>query len=179
MEPDYTEKTISSETKYDGVIVKIRLDEAQLSNGAIVKRELSEHPGGVGVLAVDESNNCRLVRQFRYAVGKTWLEIPAGKLEPGEDHLECAKRELSEETGCTATEYIDLGKYILSPGYSTELLHIYLARGLSSGEAHPDENELLNAVTVPYDELHNQALNNEIEDIKTAMAVLRARVYIK
>ena len=99
---DYFEKRLDGETKYEGVIVNVRLDRAELHNGRIVKREVVEHPGGVTVLPVDADGNCYMVRQFRYPFGKMILEAPAGKLEKGEDPLLSAARELSEETGFTA-----------------------------------------------------------------------------
>ena len=137
---DCTEKRIDGEIKYKGVIVTVRLDRAQLVNGKIVKREVVEHPGGVTVLPVDENGVCTMVRQFRYPFGRMILEAPAGKLEPGEDPKESAVRELSEETGYTADEWIDLGACCTSPGFSSEVLHVYLALGLHAGASHPDED---------------------------------------
>ena len=106
------EKTIEGTTVYEGVIVNVRLDRAELVNGSIVNREVVEHPGGVTVLPVEEDGTVWCVRQFRYPFGREMLEAPAGKLEKGEDPLECAVRELSEETGLA--EFLNVEKYKLS-----------------------------------------------------------------
>lgn len=168
------EKRIDGEIKYSGVIVKVRLDRAELENGKIVRREVVEHPGGVGILPVDDEGNCYMVRQFRYPFSRQLLEIPAGKLEYGEDPLECAVRELGEETGLTAGEMIPLGRCLTSPGFSSEVLHIYLARALKAGRAHLDEDEFLNVEKHPLSELAAMAERGGIEDAKTLIAVLKA-----
>ena len=168
------EKRLDGEVKYSGVIVNVRLDRAQLENGKIVRREVVEHPGGVGILPVDDEGYCYMVRQFRYPFSRQLLEIPAGKLEYGEDPLDCAVRELSEETGFTAGELIPLGKCLTSPGFSSEVLHLYLARGLRAGKAHLDEDEFLNVEKHPLSELLAMADRNELEDGKTVIAVLKA-----
>ena len=168
------EKRIDGEVKYNGVIVKVRLDHAQLENGKIVRREVVEHPGGVGILPVDDEGNCYMVRQFRDPFSRQLLEIPAGKLEYGEDPLACAVRELGEETGFTADELIPLGKCLTSPGFSSEVLHLYLARGLRAGRAHLDEDEFLNVEKYPLKELAAMADRNELEDGKTQIAILKA-----
>ena len=103
---DLTEKRIDGEVKYQGVIVRVRLDRVELCDGAYTRREVVEHPGGVCILPVDENGNCTMVRQFRYPFGRVMLEAPAGKLEYGEDPLDCAVRELSEETGYSADRLI-------------------------------------------------------------------------
>lgn len=171
---EYTEKRLSGEKVYDGVIVDVYLDKAQLVNGDIVKREVVDHPGGVGILPIDDDNNCYMVTQFRYPIQKTMLEIPAGKLERGEEHYSCAVRELSEETGFTADEFIYCGVTTTSPGFSTELLHVYIAKGLHSGQSHPDDDEFLNVVKYPLTELREKVMSNEITDAKTIIAILMA-----
>ena len=112
------EKRLDGETKYEGIIVNVRLDRAELENGRVVRREVVEHPGGVGILPVDKAGMCTMVRQFRYPFSRQLLEIPAGKLEKGEEALSCAVRELSEETGYEADELVFLGKCLTSPGFS-------------------------------------------------------------
>ena len=169
------EKRLDGEIKYSGVIVNIRLDRAQLENGKNVRREVVEHPGGVGILPVDGEGNCYMVRQFRYPFSRQLLEIPAGKLEYGEEPLACAVRELGEETGFTADELIPLGKCLTSPGISTETLYLYLARGLHAGKAHLDEGEFLNVEKHPLAELVEMADRCELEDGKTVIAVLKAQ----
>lgn len=176
---DFLEKRIDGEEKYKGVIVRVRLDRAELCDGKIVRREVVEHPGGVCILPVDAEGNCTMVRQFRYPFGRMMLEAPAGKLEYGEDPLECAVRELSEETGYTADELIDLGAMCTSPGFSTEVLHIYLALGLHAGASHPDEGEFLNVEKIPLKKLSEMVMANEIDDGKTIAAVLKAEKYLE
>ena len=172
------ERRVDGEIKYSGVIVKVRMDRAQLENGKIVRREVVEHPGGVGILPVDEDGNCYMVRQFRYPFSRQLLEIPAGKLECGEDPLECAVRELSEETGFTADRLVYMGKCLTSPGFSSETLHIYLALGLHAGRSHLDEDEFLNVEKHSIAELCGMAERNELEDAKTIIAVLKAERYL-
>lgn len=172
---DCFEKKIDGELKYKGVIVNVRLDRAELCDGSVVRREVVEHPGGATILPVDDEGYCYCVRQFRYPFGKQMLEAPAGKLEYGEDPKECAVRELSEETGFTADEIIYLGPDCSSPGFSTELLHIYMARGLHKGESHPDEGEFLNVEKHHIDELVDMIMSGEIDDGKTIIAVLKAK----
>ena len=176
---EYTEKRIDGEVKYKGVIVTVRLDHAELVNGKHVKREVVEHPGGVTILPVDENGMCTMVRQFRYPFGRMMLEAPAGKLEYGEDHRECAIRELSEETGLSAGKLVYLGPCCTSPGFSTEVLHIYLALDLQTGNSHPDEDEFLNVEKHSLAELSRMVMDGEIDDGKTIVAVLKAEKYLQ
>jgi len=171
---EYFEKRIDGEVKYEGIIVDVLLDRAELHNGAIVRREVVKHPGGVTILPVDDEGYCYMVRQFRYPYGRMMLEAPAGKLEYGEDHRYCAERELSEETGFVADELIYMGASCSSPGFCTETLHIYLARGLHAGECHPDENEFLNVEKIHISKLIEMVMANEIDDAKTIIALLKA-----
>ena len=171
---DIVEKRLDGEEKYSGIIVKVRMDHAELIDGKVVRREVVEHPGGVGILPVDENGCCMMVRQYRYPHGRMMLEIPAGKKEYGEDPLACAVRELSEETGLSADELVYLGQCCTSPGFCTEILHIYLALGLHRGESHPDEGEFLNVETHSLAELSRMVMSGEIDDAKTIIAVLKA-----
>ena len=171
---DFAEKRIDGEEKYKGVIVRVRLDRVELCDGKLTRREVVEHPGGVCILPVDENKVCTMVRQFRYPFGRMMLEAPAGKLEYGEDPLDCAVRELSEETGYQAEQLVYMGSMCTSPGFSTELLHLYLALGLRAGESHPDEGEFLNTEKIPLEQLVRMVMDNEIDDGKTIAAVLKA-----
>ncbi|MBD5111242.1 MAG: NUDIX hydrolase [Ruminococcaceae bacterium] len=167
------EKTISSEMMYDGKIIKLLRDSVELENGKTALREVIKHPGGVGIVPLDEDNNVLMVRQFRYPHGKVLLEIPAGKLEYGENPRECGLRELKEETGCTCDSFEYLGNLIPTPAYDTEVIHMYLARGLHSGEQNPDEDEFLEIEKIPLEKAVEMIMNNEIADAKTQIALLK------
>lgn len=173
------EKRIDGKTLYEGVIVNVHMDRAQLVDGDVVRREVVEHPGGVTVIPVEPDGTVWCVRQFRYPFQREMLETPAGKLERGEDPAECARRELSEETGLTADELVDLGRCCTSPGFSTEVLHIYLALGLHQGHAHLDPGEFLNVEKHPLAELSQMVMSGEIDDAKTMIAVLKAEKYLE
>ena len=175
---ELTERTIDSELKYHGVIVDLHLDRAELCDGTVVRREVVEHPGGATVLPIDDDGTCYCVRQYRYPIGRTLLEAPAGKLSKGEDHRVCAVRELSEETGFTADEIIYLGPVCSSPGIASEIIHVYLALGLHPGASHPDEGEFLNVEKHHIDELFDMAMSGELDDAKTVIAVLKAKAYL-
>lgn len=154
-------KTVAS---YHGVIVNVRLDEARLPDGSTAKREVVEHPGGVTVLPLEDDGTVWCVRQYRYPFSRTLLELPAGKLEPGEAPERAAARELSEETGLSAGRLQYLGANFTSPGYSQEVLHIYLARDLHHGAAHLDPGEFLNLERYPLGTLVQMALDGELCD---------------
>ena len=175
---DYTEKKLRRVNRYEGIVVDLTVDQIRLPNGKESFREVVEHPGGVCALPVDEDGYAYCVRQYRYAMREHLFEAPAGKLEPGEDPLKAAARELGEETGFTAGKLIPMGAYYTSPGISTEKLYLYLAVRLRRGEAHPDEGEFLDVVRIPYDELYERVLNGEIPDAKAAIAVLQARRFL-
>ncbi len=176
---EYTEKTVSVRDIYKGKIVHIHVDEVELYDGSHSHREIVEHDGGVTVIPVDSDGNVYCVRQFRYAFGKSIIETPAGKLEKGEDPFECAVRELSEETGFSAEEYVYLGEFYPSPGYCHEKLYSYLALGLKKGEAHLDEGEFLDVIKYPLDELVDMVMNNELSDAKTIISILKAKRYFE
>ena len=175
----FYEKQVKTKTVYEGIVVNVRRDIAKLQNGNEAEREVVEHPGGVGIVPVTKDNKILLVRQYRYPMEEEVLEIPAGKLDAGEDPFECAKRELSEETGCTAGKYVDLGKIYPSPGFCRETLYLYLALDLERGEMHLDENELLSVEEVEIDTLADMIMRNELHDAKTVVGVLKAREYLK
>lgn len=172
------EKTLSSEMKFDGRVVKLFVDQVELDNGTKTFRELIKHPGGVCVLPLDEDGNVYMVKQFRYPFMKALYEIPAGKLEYGEDHRACGIRELKEETGATAESFEYLGCIYPTVAYDTEVIHMYLARGLSFGEQHLDEGEFLDVVKLPFGKVFEMAMNGELPDAKTQTAVLKTKLLL-
>lgn len=173
------EKKISGKKLYEGIIVDVLMDNVELPNNKIAKREIVVHPGGVCILPVDNEENVYLVEQYRYAAESMMLEAPAGKLEPGEDPFLCAKRELMEETGCSAENWISLGEVFTSPGFSTEKLHLYLATDLKNGNPCPDEDEFVELKIVKLNELLQLIEENKIYDGKTVIAALRAKRYFE
>ena len=176
---DLTERMLESEIIFQGKVVKLRLDAVEVPGGAHAKREVVEHPGGVGIVPVDAEGNVLLVHQFRYPLGRVVLEIPAGKLEPGEDHRITAIRELSEEVGVEAGKLTYLGHAFASPGFSNESIHLYLAEDLTFGESHPEEDEFLVPERIHIDELTAMALDGRLNDGKSVIGVLRAAAVLK
>ena len=172
------ETRLSGETVYKGKIVTLKVDEALLPNGATAGREVVEHPGGVCVLALQEDGTVPLVRQFRYPLGDVMLELPAGKLEYGEEPRPAAIRELGEEVGLEPGELTDLGHIYVSPGFCTEKLHMYLAREVKRVPVHPDEDEFLDIVHLPFGELADMVMSGEITDGKTVAPVLKTTVLL-
>ncbi len=175
----FYEKTLKSETVFEGRIMRVRRDTVELQNGDTAFREVVDHTGGVGILAITPEGTVPMVRQFRYPFMAETLEVPAGKLEAGEDPLECAARELSEETGYSAGRFISLGSLLPSPGYCAETLYIYLALDLEPGRAHLDHDEFLNVEHYTLPKLHEMAMSGALTDAKTVLAVLKAENYLR
>ena len=171
---DMTEKTIDSKILFEGKIIRLRYDTVRLPNGKEAGREIIEHPGGVGIIAVDEKMNVLMVRQYRRPFDRLCLEIPAGKLNYGEEHYDCGVRELEEETGVKAGRFEYLGVFYPSPGFCKEVLHLYLATELVPGKPHLDEDEFLEVETYPLSKLVEMVMNGEIHDGKTILAILMA-----
>ncbi len=172
---DLTEKKVSSEEIYKGVVFTVTKDSILLPDGRPGRRDLVHSNGGVVILPVDRDGNITLVRQFRYAHGRVLLEAVAGKLETGEEPFPAAQRELREETGFTAESWDDLGPIVTSPGFLTENLYLYLARELTAGEQDLDDGEFLNTVKLPFREAWEMALDGRIDDAKTLAVLLRAK----
>lgn len=176
---DMTERTIEHTRPYEGVIVNVDLDKAQLPNGRTARREVVNHPGGVAVLPLNDDGTVSVVRQYRYPFSQVLTEIPAGKLEPGEEPRTGALRELNEEIGAQVGELIELGAIYPSPGFCREVLYLYLARDLTYGESCPDEDEFLELERIPFDSLVEQVMSGEIQDGKTVAAVLKVKVLLE
>ena len=168
---EFTEKTIESELIFDGRVVKLYKDKIELPTGQESFREVVKHSGGVVILA-----KILLVKQFRYPMKEVLYELPAGKLEIGEDPFEAAKRELEEETGYCANKWTDLGFVYTSPGYSDEKLYLYEAEDLEFTHCHPDEGEIIQAFEYKYDDVLKMIDNGEINDAKTLCALMRAQI---
>ena len=178
MPMDLTEVTLRRKDVFDGRIVKVHVDDVRLPNGQEALREVVDHVDGAAVLAMDEENRVLVVRQYRYVFGRVLAELPAGKLDPGEDPAAGALRELKEETGAEPEIFLPLGKIIPAPGCYGEVLHLFLARGLKFSEQHLDPDEFLHVERVPFSEMVHRCVNGEIDDAKTVAAVLRAKILL-
>lgn len=171
------EKQLNFDYKFKGRIINLRQDTALLPDGNTATREVVEHPGGVCVAALTDQDELLFVRQWRYPYGETTLEIPAGKRDKsGEEPLECGKRELKEETGATAENYIDLCPLYPSPGYVNEIIWCYLATSLTFGEQDTDDDEFLDVLRIPLEKAVEMVLTGEIKDAKTQIAVLKVKL---
>ena len=179
MDKHLFETKIDSTQIYDGKILNVSRDTVRLENGETAYREVIHHSGGVCVLPLDENGDVLVVKQSRYPFADVLLEIPAGKRELGEDPLECGIRELSEEVGATADEIIPLGKLYPTVAYDTEIIYMYLARGLHFGEQHLDEDEFVDVIRIPFDEAYKMVMRVEIPDSKTQLAILKAWALVK
>lgn len=173
------EKIVSSDTKFSGDVLTLRVDEVELPDGSKSKREVVQHNGAVGIVPVTENKEIILVRQFRSASRKVMLELPAGKLEPGENPYDCGLRELEEETGFTSDNVDKLTSYYSSPAILEEILHLYIAFDLKKGEAHLDDDEFLECVKMPLSDIKKMIINGEIQDAKTIIGIMLAEEYLK
>ncbi len=169
----YEEKTVSSEMIFEGRVIKTRLDKIELPDGKLASREIIEHPGGVGVVAITDKDEIILVKQFRKPIEKAIYEIPAGKLDPGEHHRDCGLRELKEETGMQAEKFEYLGFIYSSPGFTNEKIHLYSAEDLVQGETEFDEDEYLDIIKIPLDKAYQMVLDGELNDAKSVYGILK------
>ncbi len=180
---DMTEKKLSGEKIYDGKIIRVERDEVRLPDGATAPREVVRHPGAVCVVPLTDKNEVIVVRQYRYPEAHVFTEIPAGKLEVGEHSAEhfadAARRELHEETGAVCSRLTFIGDFYSSPAILDEVIHMYLAEGLTIGEASPDDDEFLDILCVPLDELCDMIARGDIADGKTQAAVLKVKYILE
>jgi len=168
------EKVLEKPRRFDGKVVTLEHWTIEKPDGKRGVYEVLLHPGASACIPVDEDGNVYLVRQDRIAIGRDTIEIPAGKLEPGEDPLEAAKRELGEETGLSAENWTHLVSQYPAAAYDQEIVHIYLATGLHKGSAHPDEDEWVSVEKQPLEDLFRRVMAGEIQDSKTVTAILMA-----
>lgn len=169
------EKTIDTKRVYEGKIINLRVDTVLLPNGHETTREVVEHGGAACIVPVTEDGQIYMVRQFRYPFNEEVLEIPAGKMDPGEQRWDAANRELEEEIGHRATELTYLGEIRPSVAYLTEVIHMYMARGLVPTQQNLDDDEFLNVEKYPIDTLVDMIMQNELTDCKTIAAILKAK----
>ena len=169
----HTETMLESKEIFNGRVIRVTVDKVQLEDGTTSTREIVHHHGGACVLPVDADGSVTMVRQFRYAFGEEIWELPAGKLEPGEDPFESAKRELSEECGLSADNYIDLGVVYPTVGYDSEKIYLWAATGLHKGGQHLDAGEFLDVVRMPFEEALQKVLHGEIKDSKTQIGLMK------
>jgi len=170
----FKEERVSGELLYSGRFIELHRDEVRLPDGSMSQREYIRHPGAVAIVALTDAGEVVLERQYRYPLARDLVEIPAGKLEPGEDHLETGKRELLEETGYSARQWTYLGQIHNAIGYSDEALELWFATGLTKGEAKLDEGEFLEVFTLPFEEALAMAADGRISDVKTIIGLFWA-----
>ena len=175
----FTEDTISSETLFTGTVFEVELQAVRLIDGTKTRRELIHHSGGACVAPVDDNGDVYLIRQYRKAFEQETLEIPAGKLDKGEDPYRCAVRELKEETGFEADQVKSLGTIYPTPGYCDEMVHLYLATGLRAGSQNLDPGEFLHVVKLSFDEVMDAIMDDRIRDAKTVVGMLKAKEILK
>lgn len=177
----FEERTVTSETLYKGKIIELRVDEVELPDGKRAKRELIKHPGAVAIIPITDQGKLVLVEQFRKALERSIIEIPAGKIEPGEDPEETAIRELEEETGYRAKDFTYIQSFATSPGFADEVIHLYLAKSLVrvDNPAEGDEDEFISLQECTIEEAEEMMKDGRIYDAKTAFAVLYIKELLK
>jgi ADP-ribose pyrophosphatase len=176
--PGIEEKILTSEPLYEGKLVKLYKDTVELPDGQRAYREIVKHPGAVAMVPLLPDGRVLLVRQYRTAAQRVLLEIPAGTLEPGEDPLEAAARELQEETGYRPGKLVRLGAEYTAPGYTSELIHLFLATELETARLEADDDEFIEVVSLPFEEALRRVVAGEIPDGKTQVGLLLAARYL-
>jgi 8-oxo-dGTP pyrophosphatase MutT (NUDIX family) len=171
--------TIDRKIIYEGRVINVSVDTVELPNGRRVPLEIVRHPGGAAAVAIDDEQRVCLLRQYRHAAGGYIYELPAGKLEPGEPPELTARRELVEEGAVHAAHWIELGAYFSSPGVFTEVIHLYLATGLTPATAAPEPDEVFQVEWWPLQQAVERAHDGELSDAKTVIGVLRAAARLK
>ncbi|NLB28174.1 MAG: NUDIX hydrolase [Clostridiaceae bacterium] len=171
-EPLLSEEVLGVDPRFIGRIFSVEVQKVQLPDGRHTTREVVRHPGGSCVVALDEAGSIYLVHQYRVGTGGPSREIPAGKLDPPEDALTCARRELAEETGLTADRWDLLIRFYPSPGYTDEVIHIYLARELMKGPASPDEGEFISCERIRLETALDEIRDGILTDGKTCLGIL-------
>ena len=174
----HSETQLESRTVFEGRVITVTFDKVRLENGAEGTREVVHHHGGACIAALTDRDEIYLVRQYRYALGQELWELPAGKLEKGEDPFEAAKRELEEECGLTADKYTSLGEFYPTVGYDTEIIYTWVATGLHETRMHLDADEFLTPDRVPLTQAYEMVMRGEIKDGKTIAGVLKLKALL-
>lgn len=176
---NHYEETLISTEIYKGKVVNLFSDKVKLEDGRNTLRDVIRHPGGVCVAALDEAMNLLMVSQYRYPFGTELLELPAGKLEPGENPKNCGFRELEEETGYSSNSLKSLGELYPTPAYTDEIIYIFYTKELIKTTQHLDEGEFLTLRKVPFWSAYDMVLKGEIKDAKTQIAILKLSVILR
>lgn len=175
---DFTERTLESEYIYKGKIINLRKDKVSLPSGKKAYREIVEHNGGVGIVAVNDKGEIIMVKQYRKPLDKVLLEIPAGKLEKGEEPINCGIRELEEETGYKPLDMKLINVIYTSPGFSNERLYIFFCNKMIKTKTNFDEDEIIEIEYIPYEKALEMIYENKIRDSKTVTGILMAKRYM-
>jgi 8-oxo-dGTP pyrophosphatase MutT (NUDIX family) len=166
--------TLNSTQHFQGRVIRVTVDDVLLPNGRQTALEVVHHPGGAAIVALNDLQQVCLLRQYRYVAGGWIWELPAGKLEPAEPPEATARRELTEEAGVVATDWVSLGSLLSSPGVFAEVIHLYLAQGLSSASSQLEDSEVLEVHWISFRQACDMALSGELRDAKSIIGLLRA-----
>lgn len=171
-------EVLNSKREYQGRVLNLRVDQVRFPNNMVFTREVIEHGGAVGIVPLRKDEKVILVKQYRHPINDFLLEIPAGLFHEGESALECAIRELKEETGCVSKQVIKLADFYTTPGYSSEKFHLYLALDVDQKDARPEDDELLEIQRLDLNEATNLVNKGKIEDAKTIIGIWLARQFV-